>query len=122
MLSTRIKYALPGLVSLLGLIGIFTPERIFLCFFGFAAHFQYLFVPSDEMMEENMSRSAAWGFYCGMVFTALGTLVSLTAGGNAPAAALLDGILAGWVASVLGYSAVSAWRGFRERWGMEHDS
>ena len=47
-------YGLLGFLSLLGWIGVFTQERVFLLFFAFAVDFQYFFLPSDEMLEESM--------------------------------------------------------------------
>ena len=67
MTSKRWLYALPGLLCLLGLIGIYSEEKGFLTFFAFAIHFQYLFMPNDEMVEQSMTLSAARAFYCGMV-------------------------------------------------------
>lgn len=55
-------YGLLGFLSLLGWIGVFTQERVFLLFFAFAVDFQYFFLPSDEMLEESMARCAARGF------------------------------------------------------------
>ena len=54
-------YGLLGFLSLLGWIGVFTQERVFLLFFAFAVDFQYFFLPSDEMLEESMARCAARG-------------------------------------------------------------
>ena len=50
-------YGLLGFLSLLGWIGVFTQERVFLLFFAFAVDFQYFFLPSDEMLEESMAVS-----------------------------------------------------------------
>ena len=36
-----------GLLSLLGFVGVFTEERMFLAFFAFACNFQYFFIPAD---------------------------------------------------------------------------
>ena len=47
-----------GLLSLLGFVGVFTEERMFLAFFAFACNFQYFFIPADEMMTAYMNKSA----------------------------------------------------------------
>ena len=52
-------YGWMGCLSLLGLIGIFSEEKLFLTFFAFAVDFEYFFMRSDEMLEEYMNRSAA---------------------------------------------------------------
>ena len=75
MKSRRCLYGSLGLLSMLGLIGIFTEAKSFLAFFAFAVDFQYFFLKSDEMLEAYMNKSASRGFYCGMIATALVTLV-----------------------------------------------
>ena len=67
-------YGLIGLLSLLGFVGVFTPERYFLGFFAFAVDFQYFFSRPDEMQEGQIARSAALGFFSGMGVTALAVL------------------------------------------------
>ncbi|MFI3257682.1 MAG: DUF3796 domain-containing protein, partial [Spirochaetales bacterium] len=69
-------YGCMGFMSLLGLIGVFTEERIFLSFFPFAVDFEYLFKKSDEMMEEYLNKSAALAFYFGIITVAVVTLFS----------------------------------------------
>ena len=51
-------YGLIGLLSLLGFVGVFTPERYFLGFFAFAVDFQYFFCRPDEMQVGQITRSA----------------------------------------------------------------
>ena len=58
-------YGCLGFLSLLGLVGVLTPQREFLSFFAFAVDFEYFFLPSDEMVEQYMNRSAARGFVAG---------------------------------------------------------
>ena len=70
-------YGLIGLLSLLGFVGVFTPERYFLGFFAFAVDFQYFFLRPDEMQEGQILRSAALGFFSGMGVTALAVLAAL---------------------------------------------
>ena len=47
-----------GLLSVLGLVGVWTEERMFLAFFAFACNFQYFFIRADEMMTAYMNKSA----------------------------------------------------------------
>lgn len=70
MKSKNYLYGAMGFLSLLGFIGIFTDERIFLAFFAFVVDFEYFFIKTDEMSETYMNRSAAKAFYCGMITTA----------------------------------------------------
>lgn len=63
-------YGCLGFLSLLGLVGVLTPQREFLSFFAFAVDFEYFFLPSDEMVEQYMNRSAARGFVAGMLVMA----------------------------------------------------
>ena len=73
-------YGLLGFLSLLGWIGVFTQERVFLLFFAFAVDFQYFFLPSDEMLEESMARCAARGFLFGVLSMAAAVLLGMAAG------------------------------------------
>ena len=90
-LSKRWLYGSMGFLSLLGLIGIFTEERGFLAFFAFAVDFEFFFLPSDEMVDSYMTRSAARGFFCGMLSVAVVALAAFfwtgRDGGEALAAA-----------------------------------
>ena len=119
-MKKNILFGLTGFLSLLGLIGIFTEERSFLAFFAFSVDFQYFFLPVDEMLERQMDRSAALGFYAGMLLTAGGTLWYFLRG-DSTGSALLNGFAMGWVAAVLVHALTSAWYGFREGWGAADD-
>ena len=109
-----------GFLSLLGFVGIFTEHRAFLAFFAFAVDFQYFFLPSDEMMDAYMSRSAARAFYCGMLATAAGALARFFAGAGG-AAALTAGLALGWGVAVAVYALSTAYYGLREKWGLGDD-
>lgn len=112
-------YGMLGFLSLLGLLGVFTEERGFLGFFAFAVDFQYFFLDSDEMMEAQMTRSAALGFLTGMLVMAAATLGCLLLGGWTPGRAMAAGCAAGWGGAVLVYALASVWYGLRENWGLE---
>lgn len=113
-------YGMLGFLSLLGMIGIVTEEKAFLSFFAFALDFQYFWIPSDEMLEDYMNRSAGRGFLFGMISMAVGTLSSIVVGMPANHA-LMTGCTLGWSVSVVVYSLCSAYYGFRERRGMQDD-
>ena len=49
-------YGLTGLLSLLGFIGVFTGEKTFLAFFAFVVNFEYFFIKTDEMLDEQMHK------------------------------------------------------------------
>ena len=121
MKTKRCLYGLTGLLSLLGFIGIFTEARSFLAFFVFAVDFQYFFLKSDEMLEEQLARSAARAFVAGMLTMGAVTLGSLLTGRFAPSRAMAAGCIAGWAAAVIVYALSSACCGFREKWGLEGD-
>ena len=117
MKKTYYLEGLLGLLSLLGFVGLFTEERMFLAFFAFACNFQYFFIP-DEMMTAYMNRSAARAFYGDMFLTggvALGGILAGLPSGRA----LLYGILAGWAAAVVVQSVSVAFYRFRESWGAQ---
>ncbi len=98
---SKLKYLFgaTGFISLLGFIGVFTDERVFLCFFAFAVDFEYFFIRSDEMWELYMTRSAARSFCLGMIVMAFTSLGNFLAGGSG-SQALIAGLAAGWAASV----------------------
>ena len=81
-MKTKRWYGLIGLLSLLGFVGVFTPERAFLGFFAFAVDFQYFFVRADEMEEGRIQRSAALGFFAGMTVSVVAALGCLLLGGG----------------------------------------
>ena len=112
-------YGMLGFLSLLGFVGVFTEARGFLGFFAFAVDFQYFFMKSDEMLEEQLARSASRAFVAGMLVMAAAVLGTLLLGGFAQERALLAGCAAGWAASVAVYALTAAWYGFRENWGLE---
>ena len=119
-MKRNILFGLTGFLSLLGFVGIFTEARSFLAFFAFAVDFQYFFLPSDEMAEQQLARSAALGFYAGMLVTAGGTLWGIFSA--LPAGeALLEGFALGWAAAVIVHALSAAWYGFRERLGAADD-
>jgi len=110
-------YGLLGFLSLLGWIGVFTQERVFLLFFAFAVDFQYFFLPSDEMLEESMARCAARGFLFGVLSMAAAVLLGMAAGLPVEAT-LAKGCVLGFGIAVMVYELSSAYYGFRESRGM----
>ena len=109
-------YGMLGFLSLLGFVGVFTEARSFLAFFAFAVDFQYFFLKSDEMLEEQLTRSASRGFVAGMLVMAAVTVGSLLIGQQS-GPALLTGCAAGWAAAVMVQALSAAYYGFRERQG-----
>ena len=104
-----------GFLSLLGFVGVFTDERLFLSFFAFAVEFEHFFSPSDEALDRQILISAAAGFFLGMLVSAAAALAALLAGEGGSAA--LGGAFAwGWAAAVVAHSLCSAALSFRERW------
>ena len=122
MKTRRYMYGSLGLLSLLGLIGIFTEAKSFLAFFAFVVDFEYLFMESDEMLEQVVNRSASRAFYLGMVSVALVALVCFFGELSDERQALMTGLGAGWAVAVVVYALSTAYYGFRERWGLERDS
>ena len=118
-LSKRWLYGSMGFLSLLGLIGIFTEERGFLAFFAFAVDFEFFLLPSDEMVDSYMTRSAARGFFCGMLSVAVVALAAFFWTGRDGGEALAAAFSAGWAVSVVVYALSAAYYGFREKWGLE---
>ena len=121
MKSKRYLYGLMGLLSLLGFIGVFSEERIFLIFFVFVLDFEYFFIKADEMFVEYMNKSASRAFYCGMVATAVVTLLCFFIKHTAEREALTTGLAVGWGVSIAVYALSTAFYGFKENWGLGHD-
>ncbi|MCR0569067.1 DUF3796 domain-containing protein [[Clostridium] innocuum] len=114
-------YGLLGLLSLLGFIGIFTDEKGFLPFFAFAVDFEYFFIKPDEMLEEYMNKSAARGFYFGMITTAFVAIVTFFLNGQVGNEALLAGFASGWGVSVAVHGFSIGYYRFKESWGLDND-
>ena len=104
-----------GLLSLLGFVGIFTPERAFLGFFAFVVDLQYFFVRADEMEEGRIQRCAALGFFSGIAVSAVSALLLLLAGGTAREA-LYGSFALGWGVAVAVYALSDFWASCREWW------
>lgn len=121
MKSKHHLYGLLGLLSLLGFIGVFTEDKVFLTFFAFAVEFQYFFIKPDEMLEQYMNKSAARGFFCGMITTAVIAVLMFFVAGQSGEKAFLIGVCLGWAVSIVVYALSSAYYGFKETWGLEHD-
>ena len=83
-MKKQVLYGMLGFLSLLGFVGVFTEARGFLGFFAFAVDFQYFFLKSDEMLEEQLARSASRAFVAGMLVMAAAVLGTLTLGGFDP--------------------------------------
>lgn len=117
----RYLYGAMGLLSLLGFIGIFTDEKGFLGFFAFVVDFEYFFMKSDEMLEEYMNKSASRAFYCGMILTAISTLINFLSQNQTGHEAFAAGLAVGWAVSVVVYALSTAFYGFKEKWGLSDD-
>ena len=108
-------YGLIGLLSLLGFVGVFTPERAFLGFVAFAVDFQYFFIRADEMETGRIQRSAALGFFAGMtvsVAAALGCLLL----GDSSKEGLYPAFAMGWGVAVAVYALSGFWWSCKEWW------
>lgn len=121
MKSKSYLYGLMGLLSLLGFIGVFTGERAFLAFFAFAVDFEYFFIKTDEMLEEYMNKSASRAFYCGMITTAVVSLICFFVTRYSGNISLLYGFAAGWGVSVAVHGVSIGYYKFKEGWGLEYD-
>ena len=114
-MKKQMLYGMLGFLSLLGFVGLFTEERSFLGFFAFAVDFQYFFLKSDEMLEEQLARSASRAFVAGMLVMAAAVLGMLALGRFDPSRALLTGCAAGLPLNWLLYESLvtaqwgSAW-------------
>ncbi len=106
-MKMKYLFASTGFLALLGFIGVFTQERLFLSFFAFAVDLQYFFVKEDEMWETYMCRSAARAFCLGMFTMAVFSFFSFILGSPA-GEALVGGLAAGWAAAIAGNAVLVA--------------
>ena len=117
-LSKRWLYGSMAFLSLLGLIGIFTEERGFLAFFAFAVDFEFFFLPSDEMVDSYMTRSAARAFSAGCCrWPSWPWPPSSGPAGTAGRPWRRPSPRGG--RCLLVYALSAAYYGFREKWGLE---
>ncbi len=114
-------YGCMGFLSLLGFIGVFTEEWAFLGFFGFAVNFEYLFIKSDEMIEEYLNKSAATAFYFGVLSLGAVTLINYLFISKNGAQALTSGLVASWIVSILINTAMVLKYSISERWNVLND-
>ena len=122
MKNRRWLYGFMGFLSLIGFIGVFSDEKIFLFFFAFVVHFEYLFIKSDEMLVEYMNRSASKAFYLGMISMALVTLYIYFVNESTGSEALVYGFACSWIVSIIVHGILVAYYSIRENRGLEHDN
>ena len=107
------RYGLLGLLSLIGVLGLVSGNRVYLPFLAWAVFFRYLFVEADEMFTANLGRAAAWAFYLQLAATTGITLLA-AGGGQPPETALLRGIGVGFGLALMGFALLAAWFEWRE--------
>lgn len=120
-MNKKYLYGAMGLLSLLGFIGIYTNEKKFLLFFAFAINFQYLFMKSDEMLEEYMNKSASRAFFCDMLTTAFVTLYGVVLQQNSGNEALVLGFSQGWAISIIVYTFSTSYYELKEKSAIKND-
>ena len=69
------KYGYIGFLSLLGFMGVFGDEPMFLCFFSFSLFFEYFWVIPDEMFIATMRKCATVAFATNLFITTAATLL-----------------------------------------------
>jgi len=70
-------YGLIGLLSLLGIVGLYTEEKYLLFFFFAVVDFKFLFKKPDEMQIEQLKKAGALACYCAMVAFPISMVISL---------------------------------------------
>lgn len=121
MNKSKLIYGSLGLLSFLGLLGIFTDKKILLCFFAFLVHFQYLFVETDEMMEEYMNKSAAISFYINSLSFVIISVISIIILKFNISKALIFSLAISWSLSILVYTILVLNYEIKEKIGMKND-
>lgn len=121
MNKNRVLYGSLGLLSLLGIIGIISKERIFLSFFCFAINLRYFLINTDEMMEEYMNKSAAISFYVYSFTLMIITLINVLIIRTPIYESLVYGLTISWVVSIIVYTLLVVIYEFKENKGLEDD-
>ncbi|MCZ0717455.1 DUF3796 domain-containing protein [Aerococcus kribbianus] len=121
MNKSKLMYGSLGLLSLLSLVGIFTDQKIFLCFFAFIIHFQYLFKETDEMMEAYMNKSAMISFYANSISFVLAMFISLFVLNHELYKSLIFSLALSWSISILVYTILILNYEIREKIGIKND-
>lgn len=116
----KLMYGSLGFLSLLGFVGVFTDQKLFLSYFAFIVDFQYFFKKTDEMVDEYMCKSARNGFYAGMISVAIISLVNMISKNTYNALNL--GILYGWAIAVITHALSTMYFEVKERRALQHDN
>lgn len=69
------KYGFIGFMSLLGFIGLFDEEPLFLSFFAFGLFFKYFLVQPDEFFIETIRKCATYAFFINLFIVTGATFV-----------------------------------------------
>lgn len=69
------KYGFLGFMSLLGFVGLFGEEPLFLSFFAFALFFKYFHVQPDEFFIETIRKCATYSFFINIFIVIGATLI-----------------------------------------------
>lgn len=121
MNKNKLVYGSLGLLSLLGILGIVTEHKIYLSFFAFAIHFQYLFLDTDEMMESYMNKSSSIAFYVNHLCFVLVSLFRILILREDLYETIIFSLTLSWIASILVYTALIVTYDIKERMGMKND-
>lgn len=117
----KLIYGSLGLLSALGILGIYTENKLFLCFFAFLIHFKYLFIDIDEMLEDYTNKSAAFSFFAGnLVFVIISLYKFFVLNYGLYEYSIFALILA-WTISIFVYTILIIIYEFREKLGMRND-
>lgn len=114
------KFGLIGFVSLLGILGFYTDERLFLSFFAFALFFEYLFVIPDELFVENMRKAAMWAFFSNLTITTLATIIFSVF--KMSSNALAGGCILGFSISIAIFCFFTFFLDWREKWRNRYEN
>lgn len=117
----KLIYGSLGLLSALGILGIYTENKLFLCFFAFLIHFKYLFVDIDEMLEDYTNKSAAFSFFAGnFVFTIISLYRFFVLNHDLYESSIFA-LLFSWSISIFVYTILIIIYEFKEKIGMRND-
>ena len=117
----KLIYGSLGLLSALGILGIYTENKLFLCFFAFLIHFKYLFVDIDEMLENYTNESAAFSFFAGNFVFVIISLYRFFILNYELYDSFTFALILSWIITILVYTILIVSYELKENLGMRND-
>lgn len=113
------KYGFIGFISLLGFVGLFSDEPLFLSFFAFIVFFEYFWVQPDELFVETIRKCATYAFFTNLLITTVATFIFTYF--NISSNPLASGTALGFGISIAVFALMTFIMELKERIGARND-